>query len=243
MRALRKGEKVALKFNCSKCGEIIAAKFVKPGEATNCGKCRATNTVPVNAVEIPDEQADNDLKPMPKIHKPEPVPKINAQTITKNKPSFSKVLKFSCGGLVVGLVIGFLVPDEMFYLYGLDRWVVVLLGAVVFGVIGYIFGDFMRPEDIMRSDTNNTVQKNRYPALRVIIGYYRVLAGTVILFTVIICISLFFGGPEGYFLARLLGAIVTGLLGMALYVTLRAIAEGITVFLDIEENTGNIRLT
>lgn len=230
---------MALKFNCTRCGEIISVQFVQPGEVTNCGKCRATNTVPVNAVEIPDEQADN-FKPRPKVHKPEAVAKINVETIAKNKTSFSKALKFCCGGIAVGLVIGFLVPNEMFYLYGLDRWVVVLISAVVFGVIGYIVGDLLRPENIMKSEINNTVQKNRYPALRVIIGYYRALAGIVILLTVIICISFFFGGPAGYFLVRLLGAMVTGLLGMALYVTLRAMAEGITVFLDIEENTRKI---
>jgi len=231
---------MALKFNCSKCGEIIIVKFVKPGSSVNCGKCRATNIIPTNAVGIDDDQADDNTRPQTKARKGEVVVKTAEKTAVNNEPSFKKAQMFACWGAVGGIVLGFLIPSNMSYEYGMERWMVVLSCAVIFGIIGFVTGEFMRPADSVRAEVNNSVPQNRYPALRAIIGYYRVLAGILIIFTVIICISFFIGGPAGFFWIRVLGAMATGLLGMALYVTLRATAEGITVFLDIEENTRKI---
>lgn len=60
---------MALKFNCSECGEAIAVKYVKPGVTVYCGKCRASNIVPDSAIEILDEQVNTDSKHLPKEQK------------------------------------------------------------------------------------------------------------------------------------------------------------------------------
>lgn len=223
---------MALKFNCSKCGEIIAVKYVKPGVTVYCGKCRAGNVVPESAMEIPNEQVDVDSKQLPKEQK---IETSKAEEKIAKVVASGKAMRLSIGGVIIGAALSFLVPSQILFENGLERWMVILIAAIVLGTLGFIIG-------AQSSETAaNPASKNRYPALRVIIGYYRILAGIVIFLTAIICISLFFAVPAGYFLARVLGAMVVGLLGLALFVTLRAMAEGITVFLDIEENTRGIK--
>ena len=49
---------MALKFNCSKCGEEIVVRFLKPGETAKCRKCGASVTVPESASELAAGEAE-----------------------------------------------------------------------------------------------------------------------------------------------------------------------------------------
>ena len=94
----------------------------------------------------------------------------------------------------------------------------------------------------------------KYPALQTIAGFYRVLAWITIVFTVVFIIvgiiaafvtGDYIGGGFLGFLGSLLGAvlgsiaavIIYGLAGLVAAVLQLAVAEGIEVLIDIEENT------
>lgn len=85
-----------------------------------------------------------------------------------------------------------------------------------------------------RPNKSNDVPKEtsnlRYPALRTIAGFYGLLAWIVGFVT--IGFSLYFISDENY-----IGLVVGLLLGILTTLGLMAIAEGIKVFLDIEQNT------
>ena len=53
---------MALKFQCSKCGADMLVKYLHPGETAKCRKCGAESAVPGDAREIPNEQADIEIK-------------------------------------------------------------------------------------------------------------------------------------------------------------------------------------
>ena len=53
---------MALKFRCEKCGEDIAVRYLKVGEAAKCRSCGASNSVPESAEEISDETAERIIK-------------------------------------------------------------------------------------------------------------------------------------------------------------------------------------
>lgn len=53
---------MALKFRCENCGEDIAVRFLKVGEAAECKSCGASNAVPESAEEISDEAAERMIK-------------------------------------------------------------------------------------------------------------------------------------------------------------------------------------
>jgi hypothetical protein len=77
----------------------------------------------------------------------------------------------------------------------------------------------------------------RYPALRIVAGLYRIVAViTGIAAVILIAVGVRFldRGSEGVLL--IIGGILGGLIGV---VTTLAAAEGIRVFIDIEENTRN----
>ena len=94
----------------------------------------------------------------------------------------------------------------------------------------------------------------KYPALSTIAGFYRILAWITIVFTFVFIIvgviaafvtGNFIGGGFLGFLGNLLGAVfgsivvvfVYGLVGLVGAVLQLAVAEGIEVLIDIEENT------
>jgi vacuolar-type H+-ATPase subunit I/STV1 len=102
----------------------------------------------------------------------------------------------------------------------------------------------------------------KYRALRIVGTVYRVIGWIVIVVGVLSSCGLaalsitapgwFLGGPMGYgyvpgarmSTAGVIGAIITLVMGLIMTalsgITLLALAEGIQVFLDIEENTGEI---
>lgn len=53
---------MALKFHCENCGEDIAVRFLKVGEATDCKSCGASNAVPESAEDISPEAAESIIK-------------------------------------------------------------------------------------------------------------------------------------------------------------------------------------
>ena len=53
---------MALKFQCKNCGEDIAVRFLKVGEAAECRHCGASNAVPESAEEISDAAAERMIK-------------------------------------------------------------------------------------------------------------------------------------------------------------------------------------
>ena len=53
---------MALKFQCKNCGEDIAVRFLKVGEAAECRNCGASNSVPESAESIDDEAAEHLIK-------------------------------------------------------------------------------------------------------------------------------------------------------------------------------------
>ena len=53
---------MALKFQCKICGEDIAVRFLKVGEAAECKSCGASNAVPESAEEISPEAAESIIK-------------------------------------------------------------------------------------------------------------------------------------------------------------------------------------
>jgi hypothetical protein len=53
---------MALKFQCKSCGEDIAVRFLKVGEAAKCKSCKASNAVPESAEIIDDEVAKSMIK-------------------------------------------------------------------------------------------------------------------------------------------------------------------------------------
>ena len=53
---------MALKFQCENCGEDIAVRFLKVGEAAECKSCGASNSVPESAEEISEEAAESIIK-------------------------------------------------------------------------------------------------------------------------------------------------------------------------------------
>jgi len=94
----------------------------------------------------------------------------------------------------------------------------------------------------------------KYPALQTIAAFYRILAWITIVFTVVFIIfgiiaafltGNYIGGGFFGFLGGLLGAVwgsvvavfIYGLAGMVVAVLQLAVAEGIEVLIDIEENT------
>jgi hypothetical protein len=94
----------------------------------------------------------------------------------------------------------------------------------------------------------------KYPALSTIAVFYRILAWITIVFTWIFIIfgivaafvtGSYIGGGFLGFLGNLLGAVfgsivvvvIYGLAGLAVAVLELAVAEGLEVFMDIEENT------
>ena len=94
----------------------------------------------------------------------------------------------------------------------------------------------------------------KYPALQTIAVFYRILAWISIVFTVVFIIvgiiaafvtGDYIGGGFLGFLGSLLGAVfgsivvvfIYGLVGLAAAVLQLAVAEGIEVILDIEQNT------
>jgi len=94
----------------------------------------------------------------------------------------------------------------------------------------------------------------KYPALQTIAAFYRILAWITIVFTVVFIIfgiiaafltGNYIGGGFFGFLGGLLGAVwgsvvavfIYGLAGMVAAVLQLAVAEGIEVLIDIEENT------
>ena len=94
----------------------------------------------------------------------------------------------------------------------------------------------------------------KYPALQTIASFYRVLAWISIVFTVVFIIvgiiaafvsGTYIGGGFLGFLGNLLGAVlgsiaavfIYGLAGLIAAVLQLAVAEGIEVLIDIEENT------
>jgi len=46
---------MALKFNCTKCGQQMIIKFLKVGEVAKCRNCNAEITVPANAIKTNEE--------------------------------------------------------------------------------------------------------------------------------------------------------------------------------------------
>lgn len=82
-----------------------------------------------------------------------------------------------------------------------------------------------------------TEAPSRCPALRIVAGIYRTLAvlvGIAAIVVMAIGLRTLDGGSEGILLV--LGGFLGGLIGVA---TILAAAEGIRMFLDIEENTCN----
>ena len=53
---------MALKFQCKNCGEDIAVRFLKVGEAAKCKSCKASDAVPESAESISDEVAKSMIK-------------------------------------------------------------------------------------------------------------------------------------------------------------------------------------
>lgn len=93
---------------------------------------------------------------------------------------------------------------------------------------------------VSESDSQEIREKIRYPALRVIAGIYR---GIAVLAGIAAIVILFIGfmkldsyGDEAFGLMLILGSIFGGAITV---ITCLATAEGIKVFLDIEENTRN----
>ena len=86
-------------------------------------------------------------------------------------------------------------------------------------------------------EQSESAATSRYPALRIVAGIYRILAflvGIAAIIVVVVGVRALDNGSEGILL--ILGGILGGLIGV---VTNLAAAEGIRVFLDIEENTRN----
>jgi len=98
------------------------------------------------------------------------------------------------------------------------------------------------------------MQNPKYPALKTIAAFYRILAWITIVATWVFIIfgvvaafvtGSYIGGGFLGFLGNLLGAvfgsivvvIIYGLAGLAVAVLELAVAEGLEVFMDIEENT------
>ena len=82
-----------------------------------------------------------------------------------------------------------------------------------------------------------STSSTRYAALRIVVGIYRILAflvGIAAIIVIAIGIRSIDRGDEG--ILFIIGGILGGLVGV---VTALAAAEGIRVFLDIEENTRN----
>jgi len=94
----------------------------------------------------------------------------------------------------------------------------------------------------------------KYPALRTIAAFYRILAYISIVFTVIFMIfgviatfvsGIYIGGGFLPFLGSLLGSVfgsiilvfIYGLIGLFVAVLELAVAEGLEVIMDIEANT------
>lgn len=50
---------MALKFNCTNCGQELIVKYLKPGDDAKCPYCRASSAVPADAVNT-DEKASID---------------------------------------------------------------------------------------------------------------------------------------------------------------------------------------
>lgn len=88
---------------------------------------------------------------------------------------------------------------------------------------------------VSESDSQEIREKIRYPALRVIAGIYR---GIAVLAGIAAIVILFIGFMKlnSYGLMLILGSIFGGAITV---ITCLATAEGIKVFLDIEENTRN----
>ena len=92
-----------------------------------------------------------------------------------------------------------------------------------------------------RASLGAGAKEKRYPALKVIVGYYNILANLIIGVTALICVALVFGGYKSNTLFfSILISIGVLVIGAVLSITMRAMAEGISVFLDIEANTRKV---
>lgn len=85
-------------------------------------------------------------------------------------------------------------------------------------------------EEILNLKTD--VGNERYPALRFIVGVYRLLAW-IVLFATVIILAFFYQDKQIDVLFYIGGILIGGIL----FVSLLAAAEGILVFMDIEHNT------
>ena len=98
------------------------------------------------------------------------------------------------------------------------------------------------------------MQKSKYPALKTIAGFYRILAGITFFLTFFLIVfgivaafvsGSYIGGGFMGFLGNLLGAIfgsivvvfTWGLVGFAIATLELAVAESLEVLMDIEANT------
>ncbi len=85
-------------------------------------------------------------------------------------------------------------------------------------------------------------QARRYPALRVVAGCYEVLAILVAIAAAAVAVAGLLGKSTGPLQGQSYGmpvALLSILVGGIAALTLKALGEGIRVFLDIEENTRN----
>lgn len=98
------------------------------------------------------------------------------------------------------------------------------------------------------------MQNPKYPALKTVAAFYRILAWITLVFTLLFIIvgviaafvsGTYIGGGFLGFIGNLLGAVfgsivvifIYGLVGVAVAVLELAVAEGLEVIMDIEENT------
>ena len=107
---------MALKFQCENCGEDIAVKFLKVGEAAECKSCGASNAVPDSAEEISNEVAESIIK----APVSESVEDISAEAISdepvQSVPvarALRRVARIVIGiGIIVGIVYGYKSNDS-----------------------------------------------------------------------------------------------------------------------------------
>lgn len=110
----------------------------------------------------------------------------------------------------------------------------------------------IRPEESMDQNASQVSAKDsyqtgekreRYPALRAIIGYYETMAMLVAVASALICVgAIFVSLKAGNLLVGIVIAAAAGVMGGVLFITMRAMAESITVIIDIEANTRRLEL-
>ena len=95
---------MALKFRCENCGEDIAVRFLKVGEAAECKSCGANNSVPESAEDISDDAAESIIN----ASVSESAESVNDESAqSQNVPIIAKALRIiGTLSIVFGVIAG-----------------------------------------------------------------------------------------------------------------------------------------